>query len=63
MSLILFKTRHASVAVNPAEVSDVTPYVTNAGIQTLLRMRNRVEHVVFEPMSDGLNKLNGETKP
>ena len=58
--LVQFKTRQSVVAVNPVEVSDVKPYQTDAGMQTMVRMANRVEHIVFEPMDRVLAKLNGK---
>jgi len=59
MNLVLLKTRNSEVAVNPAEVSDVRPYQTDAGMKTLIIMRNRIEHVVFEGFTTVLSKLKG----
>lgn len=63
MALVTFKTRHDRVAINPAEVSDVKPYKTDEGMQTLVRMHNRVEHVVFEPFDRVVARIVNGEKP
>jgi hypothetical protein len=62
MTLVLLKTRNSTVAVNASEVSDMRPYQTDVGLQTLIIMRNRIEHVVFEPMATVMAKLDERNK-